>query len=74
MDGTLTSGNSDTRSVEKLRKMLTDVLVDNATLRKQVNSILRCALNTTDKSEEDENEAEEEVHIRKTVLSKFLHR
>lgn len=53
-----------------LRKMLTDVLVDNARLRKQVNSVLRCALNTTDKS--DEGDGEEETQSRKTVLGNFL--
>ncbi|CAM8880457.1 unnamed protein product [Rhodiola kirilowii] len=71
LEATQTDG-SDTRTVDQLRKKLTDVLVDNATLRKQVNSILRCALNTADKSEKDDEE--EEVPIRKTVLSKFLER
>lgn len=57
---------------DELRKMLTDVFVDNARLRKQVNLVLRCALNanaTTDRDDEDE-----EVPLRKTVLSKFLER
>lgn len=58
---------------DELRKMLTDVFIDNATLRMQVNSVIRCALNSTpDKSEQDEDE--EETPLRKTVLSKFLER
>ncbi|KAL2493482.1 Phox (PX) domain-containing protein [Abeliophyllum distichum] len=50
--GTTTSldvGNVRTRDAE-LRKMLTDVLIDNAKLRKQVNCIIRCTLDTTDGS------------------------
>lgn len=35
---------------DELRKMLTDVITDNAVLRRQANSIIRCALNTTDAS------------------------
>lgn len=57
---------------DELRMMLADVFVDNATLRKQVNSVIRCALNTYVKSEKDDEE--EEVPVRKTVLSKFLER
>ncbi|KAA8541936.1 hypothetical protein F0562_023088 [Nyssa sinensis] len=54
-----------------LRKMLTESFIDNARLRKQVNSVIRCTLNTPDKSDRDE---EEEAPPRKTVLSKFLER
>ncbi|KAL9267960.1 PX domain-containing protein [Drosera capensis] len=32
----------------EMRKMLTDAFVDNATLRKQINSLIRCALRTSD--------------------------
>lgn len=52
---------------EELRKMLANIFVDNASLRKQVNSVIRCAL----KSEENE---EDEIHLQKTFLSKFLER
>ncbi|PKI32007.1 hypothetical protein CRG98_047616 [Punica granatum] len=62
------------RTDDELRKMLTDTFIDNATLRKQVNSVLRCALNTYAKSEIDEEEEDEQVPLRKTVLSKFLER
>ncbi|KAK4756389.1 hypothetical protein SAY87_006516 [Trapa incisa] len=55
-------------SDDKLRKMLTDTLIDNATLRKQVNSIIRCILSTYAKLEEEEGQ----VPFRRTVLSKFL--
>lgn len=73
--------DSDKRIDDELRKMLTDMFVDNARLRKQVNSVVRCALNTYVKTDEDDDddgdneeevEEEEETHLRKTVLSKFL--
>ncbi|XP_031279628.1 PX domain-containing protein EREL1 isoform X1 [Pistacia vera] len=37
-------GNDDTVTDEELRKMITDIFIDNAKLRKQVNSVIRCAL------------------------------
>ncbi|XP_022721201.1 PX domain-containing protein EREX-like isoform X2 [Durio zibethinus] len=61
---------SDKRTDDELRKIVTDIFVDNARLRKQVNSVIRYALNTYVKSDEDDEE--EETHLRKTVLSKFL--
>lgn len=57
---------------EELRKMLANIFVDNASLRKQVNSVIRCALIANIKSEE--NEEEDEIHLQKTFLSKFLER
>ncbi|KAG6429952.1 hypothetical protein SASPL_108009 [Salvia splendens] len=39
-----------TTTDDELRKMLTEVLIDNAILRKQATSIIRCALDTTDTS------------------------
>ncbi|KAK6912238.1 hypothetical protein RJ641_024331 [Dillenia turbinata] len=58
-------GHGGKRSTDdEVRKMLTDVFIDNATLRKQVNTVMRCALSTAAKSEKDEEE--EEVPIRKT--------
>lgn len=58
-----------TRSTEdEVRKMLTDIFIDNATLRKRINSVIRCTISVPDKSDEEE----EEVPSRKTVLSKFL--
>ncbi|KAG4979032.1 hypothetical protein AAZX31_13G347500 [Glycine max] len=55
---------------DELRKMLAHMFVDNASLRKQINSVIRCALNANINSEEDG----EEIHLQKTVLSKFLER
>ncbi|CAL5361527.1 unnamed protein product [Camellia sinensis] len=68
------NGGNTSATDDELRKMLTDVFIDNASLRKQVNSVMRCALNTPDKSEKDDDEDEEEAPSRKTVLSKFLER
>ncbi|KAK1575435.1 hypothetical protein Q3G72_005456 [Acer saccharum] len=65
--------DKDQRSDDELRKMLTHIFVDNARLRMHVNSVIRCALNTCVKSDE-EDEEEEETPFRKTVLSKFLER
>lgn len=68
------NGGNTSATDDELRKMLTDVFIDNASLRKQVNSVMRCALNSPDKSEKDDDEDEEEAPSRKTVLSKFLER
>lgn len=72
VDETSRANGSNTRTTDdELRMMLTDVFVDNARLRKQVNSILRCALANATSEKDDEDE---EVPLRKTVLSKFLER
>ncbi|KAL4386465.1 hypothetical protein GQ457_09G008170 [Hibiscus cannabinus] len=68
------------KRINELRKMLTDMFVDNARLRMQVNSVVRCVLNTYAKTDEDddgeqyeeEEEIEEETSLSETVLSKFL--
>ncbi|XP_057504654.1 PX domain-containing protein EREX-like isoform X2 [Actinidia eriantha] len=65
------NGDNTRTTDNELRKMLTETFIDNARLRKQINSVTRCALNAPDKSENDE---EEEAPSRKTVLSKFLER
>ncbi|KAK9677225.1 hypothetical protein RND81_11G129300 [Saponaria officinalis] len=57
-------------SVDDLRKMITDLFVDNATLRKQINAVIRCSLKTNDKTEEEEGD--EDAPPRTTVLSKYL--
>lgn len=54
----------------QIRKMLTDMFIDNVRLRKQVNSVIRCALNTVIKPEESEES--HEVPSRNTVLNRFL--
>lgn len=72
MEGNLTTDDPGTTD-DELRKMLANIFVDNASLRIQINSVMRCALMANIKSEEDESE-EEEIHLQKTVLSKFLKR
>ncbi|RZC50482.1 hypothetical protein C5167_018903 [Papaver somniferum] len=44
----------------EIRKMLTDIFIDNARLKKQVNGVVRCALKTTLKPEKDEDSEKEE--------------
>ncbi|XP_062089888.1 PX domain-containing protein EREX [Humulus lupulus] len=60
--------NNLRKTEDKLRQILTDTLVDNAILRKQVNSVIRCALRTSSK----DNDEEEDSTSRRTALSKFL--
>ncbi|KAL9405480.1 hypothetical protein Peur_002452 [Populus x canadensis] len=71
LDETHNTNDSD-RTDNELRKMLTETFIDNARLRMQVNSIIRCALNIHLKSDKDDED--EEAPLRKTVLSKFLER
>lgn len=66
-----TSGEDPTIADGEMRKLLTDIFMDNALLRKQLNSVMRCALNTVNKPEKEESE---EAHSRKTVLNRFLER
>nr|CAD1831854.1 unnamed protein product [Ananas comosus var. bracteatus] len=66
-----TSGEDPTIADGEMRKLLTDIFIDNALLRKQLNSVMRCALNTVNKPEKEESE---EAHSRKTVLNRFLER
>ncbi|KAL5825221.1 hypothetical protein ACOSQ3_021284 [Xanthoceras sorbifolium] len=73
LDETHSMNGKDQRSDDELRKMLTDIFIDNARVRMHVNSVIRCALNTYAKSDKDDDE-EEETPLRKTVLSKFLER
>ncbi|KAF8393159.1 hypothetical protein HHK36_021400 [Tetracentron sinense] len=56
---------------DEMRKVLTDIFNDNAQLRKQVNSVIRCALKMAIKSEE---EGGEEVPSTKTAQNKFIER
>lgn len=71
-DETYNVNGNDRKADDELRKMLTDQFVDNARLRMQVNSVIRCALYTNIKAEEDDEDGD--THLRKTVLSKFLER
>lgn len=72
LDKTCNANGSDRRSDDELRQMLTDIFIDNARLRMQVNTVIRCALNTHVKSDNDDSK--EETPLRKTVLSRFLDR
>lgn len=72
LDKTCNANGSDRRSDDELRQMLTDIFIDNARLRMQVNTVIRCALNTHVKSNNDDGK--EETPLRKTVLSRFLDR
>lgn len=56
-------------SEEDIRKALTDLFIDNAQLRKELNFVTRCALRSVAKSDRAETE---EVPSRKTVLNRFL--
>ncbi|XP_016477209.1 PX domain-containing protein EREL2 isoform X2 [Nicotiana tabacum] len=61
-------GGYSRTAVDELRKQLADVYVDNAKLRKQMNSVIRYALQTSNRLEENE----EESLPTKTALTKFL--
>ncbi|KAK6927552.1 Phox homology [Dillenia turbinata] len=48
--------NNETRTTDnKLRKMLREIFTDNATLRRKVNSVFRCALKMDNCSDKDVN-------------------
>ncbi|XP_010503583.1 PREDICTED: protein CROWDED NUCLEI 4-like [Camelina sativa] len=63
---------------DAVRKMLTEVLIDNARLRKQVNSVLRCSLSAREISvrepgiEEEVEEPEGSIDLARSVMSKIL--
>ncbi|XP_068668811.1 PX domain-containing protein EREL1-like isoform X2 [Aristolochia californica] len=57
----------------EVRKILMDIFVDNALLRKQVNSLTRCGLKTTIKPDKEDGR-DNAAPGRKTVLNKFLER
>ncbi|KAF6162701.1 hypothetical protein GIB67_022360 [Kingdonia uniflora] len=63
------NGN-DLGTDNEIRKMMTNLFIDNARLWKQVNSVICCALKTTITSAN----SEEETPSRKTALNKFLER
>nr|VDC93733.1 unnamed protein product [Brassica oleracea] len=59
-----------------VRKMLTEVLIDNARLRKQINYVLRCSWfghgTSFRESETEDQDQEGSVDLARTVLSKIL--
>lgn len=50
-------GEYSRTAVDELRKQLAVVYIDNAKLRKQMNSVIRYALQTASGSEENEEES-----------------
>lgn len=60
-----------------VKKMLTEVLIDNARLRKQVNSVVRCSLSghgisVREAGTEEVEEQEGSIDLARTVMSKIL--
>lgn len=73
MESTVASSSSYADGVtddDKLRKMVTDVFIDNACLRKKINSILRYAHIVPETSDKNGGE----TSSKDTVLGKFLER
>lgn len=68
--GTSSVDDQNARTRDELRKMLTDAFIDNASLRKQINSVIRYALTKPENSEKEK----EDAAPRESVLSKFLER
>eukprot|EP01018_Ginkgo_biloba_P015535 Gb_30818 [translate_table: standard] len=63
------AGMEAVASEAMVRKMLTDIFIDNAQLRKFLNSVTRSALLAAQKPEKDEGD---ETPTRKSVLNRFL--
>lgn len=62
------SDDDEMASDDEIRKMLSDVITDNTTLRKRINSVVRCALKTAVNPLKDNSV---EAPPRKSFLSKF---
>lgn len=56
---------------EGMRRMLISTLIDNSKMRKQLNSVLRCALKSVLEVGKDDGD---EVPSQKTILNRFLRR
>ncbi|KAJ4845503.1 hypothetical protein Tsubulata_013016 [Turnera subulata] len=70
-----TSGKKERNATDdRLRKMLTEIFIDNAGLRMQVNSLIRSAIMSAQVKPDKDDKEEAETPSRKTVLSKFLER
>ncbi|XP_039141859.1 PX domain-containing protein EREL1-like isoform X1 [Dioscorea cayenensis subsp. rotundata] len=65
------NGEDIARADSEIRKMLTDLLVDNARLRKQIISVMQCTLETVSKPQKEETS---DFPARKTILNLFLER
>ena len=64
------NGDDPIEAENEIRRMLTDTLIDNGRLRKQINSVIRCAFKTVVEPERNDGE----VPSRKTFLNRFLER
>ncbi|XP_020265604.1 PX domain-containing protein EREL1 isoform X1 [Asparagus officinalis] len=67
---TVANGDDSLKADDETRRMLTETLIDNAKLRKQVNSVLRCAFKTVAEPEKGDGE----VASKKSVLNRFFER
>ena len=64
------SDKSADSAIYELRKMVTELFIDNARTRKQINSLIRCVVKTQNQfDKEDEGEV---ASPKQTVLGKFL--
>lgn len=70
-DAIAINGDDPVKDEEGMRRMLINSMLDNAKLRKQVNSVFRCALKAVIELGKDEGN---EVPSRKTILNRFLQR
>lgn len=64
------NGDDPIEADNEIRRMLTDLLIDNARLHKQVNSVIRRALKTVVDPEKDDGQSP----FRKSALNRFLER
>uniref|UniRef100_A0A5B7A842 PX domain-containing protein n=1 Tax=Davidia involucrata TaxID=16924 RepID=A0A5B7A842_DAVIN len=55
---------------DELRKILMDIFIDNARLRKQINSVIQCALKMDISSENDDKEAPSRIVVLSNVSEK----
>uniref|UniRef100_A0A5B7A8B3 PX domain-containing protein n=1 Tax=Davidia involucrata TaxID=16924 RepID=A0A5B7A8B3_DAVIN len=55
---------------DELRKILMDIFIDNARLRKQINSVIQCALKMDISSENDDEEAPSRIVVLSNVSEK----
>ncbi|XP_042470256.1 PX domain-containing protein EREL1-like isoform X4 [Zingiber officinale] len=67
----LPNDHSTVNTDDEIREILTDAIIDNLQLKKQINSVVKRALNTVSKLEKEDTI---EAPSRKTVLNHFLER
>lgn len=68
LDGKIHDTNEETRTMDdELRRMLADIFVDNARLRKQVNSVIRRTLQVGTMPKKEDATPSEEIIVNKSV-------